>query len=264
MKKNELMTGDIVVMRSGLLGVVIRNAQEDYLLYQSNGLESLEDYDDDMNWLYGSGDDSDSVMLIYRNEYGAIGFNDFEDIEPIYERDYNWVRPTEEEIAAADAARIEKEAKDAELRIQEEEAIENNIAIISQFYYGNRTGTEISRDHIDFFLRGHQGYYRPEDIEDVVRKTTLVPGTDDIVIVYDQAQEDRYVNVDFPEIYAQDGAKYLDRWGEELKMHVSCEIPEIGFKIHTRCFACRMDENGIFQSLEDTDVNKFIHYFPIK
>lgn len=263
MKKNKLMTGDIVVMRTGLLAVVIRNEKEDYLLFQNGGWESLDDYNDDMIYEYEP--DADAVMQVYRVPSGGISFSDYEDKEPIYERDYTWVKPTEEEMEiAVEAARIEREAKDAELRAQTEETRKNNIAIISQFYYGNRIGTEISRDRIDYFLRGYQDSYSPKGIEDVARKTILVPGTDNIVIVYDQVQEDRYVNVDFPAIYAQDGAKYLARWGEELKMHVSCEIPEIGFKIHTRCFACRMDENGVFQSLEDTDIDKFIHYFPVK
>ena len=263
MKKNELMTGDIVVMRSDLLAVVIRNEKEDYLLFQNGGWESLDDYNNDMVYVYDP--DDDAVMQVYRVSSGGISFSDYEDEDPIYERDYAWVKPTEEEMAvAAEAARSEREVKGNELRALAEEDRKNNISIISQFYYGNRTGTEINRDHIDYFLRGYQGDYRPEWIKDVVRKTVLVPGTDNVVIVYDQTQEERYVNVDFPEIYAQDGAKYLDRWGEELKMHVSCEIPEIGFKIHTRCFACRMDQNGVFQSLEDADVEKFIHYFPAK
>ena len=142
----------------------------------------------------------------------------------------------------------------------------NSIFVISQFFYGNRTGSKIERDWVDHFLRGHisrdpDGFM---DVQDVVRKTVRVPGSENIVVVYDQTQEDRYVNVEFPEIYAEDGAEYLARWGEELKMHVSCEIPEIGFKIHTRCFACRMDENGVLQSLEGDDYKQFVHYFPAR
>ncbi len=142
----------------------------------------------------------------------------------------------------------------------------NSIFIISQFFYGNRTGTEVERDWVDHFLRGHisREHYSPIDVQNVVRKTVRVPGSENIVIVYDQTQEDRYVNVEFPEIYAEDGAEYLARWGEELKMHVSCEIPKIDFKIHTRCFACRMDENGVLQSLEGDDYKQFIHYFPAR
>lgn len=141
---------------------------------------------------------------------------------------------------------------------------ENNISIIAQYFYGNRTGTQISRDHIDYFLRGNLSP-KPcdyKEVQDVVRKTICVPGSENIVIVYDQTQEDRYVNVEFPEMYAQYGAEYLESWGEKMKMHVSCEIPEIGFRIHTRCFACRMDESGALQSLEENDYKKFIHYFP--
>lgn len=142
----------------------------------------------------------------------------------------------------------------------------NTIAIITQHFYGNRTGTEIGLDWVDNFLRGQISceLFAPEDVQDVVRKTVRIPGSENIVIVYDQTQEDRYVNEIFPETYAREGAEYLERWGEELVMHVSCEIPEIGFKIHTRCFACRMDKNGILQSLEEDDYKQFIHYFPAR
>lgn len=146
------------------------------------------------------------------------------------------------------------------------ESKNNIIAIISQQFYGNRTGTEINRDHVDYFLRGNicAEDSCPEDIQDVVRKTVRVPGSPNIIIVYDQTQEVEYVNEEFPEIYARNGASYLAQWGEELQMHVSCEIPEIGFKIHTRCFACRMDDNGVLQSLEEDDYKYFIHYFPVR
>jgi len=143
---------------------------------------------------------------------------------------------------------------------------ENTIFIISQYFYGNRTGTEITLDWVDHFLRGQlcRELFGPEDVQDVVRKIVHVPGSENVVIVYDQTQEDLYVNEEFPRYYAEDGADYLARWGEELKMHVSCEIPEIGFKIHTRCFACRMNECGVLQSLEENDYKQFIHYFPVR
>ena len=142
---------------------------------------------------------------------------------------------------------------------------EDTIYVVAQQFCGNRTGTSIERARIDHFLRGHMSdIFGPKDVEDVVLKTVRVPGSDKIVIVYDQTQEEEYVNVEFPEIYAMSGASYKERWGEELKMPVSCEIPEIGFKIHTRCIACRMDENGVLQSLEKDDFEKFLHYFPEK
>ena len=142
----------------------------------------------------------------------------------------------------------------------------DRIFIISQVFYGNRTGTEVSRDEVDYFLRGEtdRKYFCPEDIRDVERRFVRIPGPGNIVIVYDRTQEDSYVNVEFPEAYARDGRHYKEVWGEELKMHVTCEIPEIGFTLHTRCFACRMDENGVLQSLERDDYKRFIHYFPVR
>ena len=56
----------------------------------------------------------------------------------------------------------------------------------------------------DAFLLGHTS---PVDFsktgEKVERKIVIVPGTDNLVIVYDQLQEDHYVNVKFPEQYAE-------------------------------------------------------------
>lgn len=140
----------------------------------------------------------------------------------------------------------------------------DKISIVSQFYYGCRTSTEIHRDRIDHFLRGHLSgeLCDSKSVQDVVRKFVCIPGFEHIVIVYDQTQENRYVNEEFPKIYERDGSVYFEQWGEELKMHVSCEIPEINFKIHTRCFACRINEDGIFQNLEKGDYKQFIHFFP--
>lgn len=72
------------------------------------------------------------------------------------------------------------------------------------------------------------------------------------------------VAVDFPELYAWHAEEYRKQTGKELTMHVSCEIPELNFRIHTRCFACRMDADGKLRSLEDGDGKLFIQYFPVK
>ena len=154
---------------------------------------------------------------------------------------------------------------ETKMRNQMAEARRERIYIISQLFYGNRTGTEISREHVGHFLRGYIGdCCDSEAVKDVNCQIVHVPNSENVVIVYDQTQEDQYVNVEFPKLYAQEGADYMKHWGEQLKMHVSCEIPEIGLKIHTRCFACRIDENGILQSLEEGDEAVFMHYFPVR
>ena len=73
--------------------------------------------------------------------------------------------------------------------------------------------------------------------------------------------EDEYVNETFPRYYERDAEEYKKRTGKELAMYVSCEIPEINLTLHTRCFACRIDESGELQSLENGDGEKFIEYF---
>ena len=244
MKKNDLMTGDIVVMRSGILGVVIRSSGENYLMYQNNGWESLEDYDDDMNWIYASDDASDAVMQVFRNEYGAIGFNDFEDIDPIYERDYTWTRPSEEEMTKAEAAaQARREATAVELNEQAEQLHANRISIIAQAFYGNRTGTEIRVESMDRFILG----YQTDDIsitEPIDRTVICLPGSDSLVLVYNKYKEE------------ERRARKEEAWvKDQYVIKPLASIPEMGLEIYSRCIACRMTASGEFQSIEDEDLD---------
>lgn len=140
----------------------------------------------------------------------------------------------------------------------------DRIFIVAQQFYGNRTGTEINREDINYFLKGilSPELFSGED-KTVDRKVVRVPNTDNIVIVYDQNQEDYYVNVKFPKQYESNAAKYKEHTGREFTMQVSCRIPELDFEIHTRCFACRIDENGEFQSLEKGDGEKIVRFFTV-
>ena len=121
--------------------------------------------------------------------------------------------------------------------------MKNNINIIAQGFYGNRVATEIKRENVKFFLAGILSpELFPGEDEAVDLKIVNVPGAENIVIVYDQNQEN-------------------DRIDDEEAEYITCEIPDISFKLHTRCFACRIDENGILQSLKFGDAEKFIEYF---
>ena len=140
----------------------------------------------------------------------------------------------------------------------------NTIRIITQGFYGNRVATEIERENVNFFLKGILSpELFPDEDKKVNRKIVKVPSTDNIVIVYDQNKEDRYVNETFSEIHKRSGEEYKEHTGKEMTMYVSCEIPEIDLTLHTRCFACRIDENGELQSLENGDSKYFIDYFTI-
>ncbi|MDO4479407.1 MAG: hypothetical protein Q4B73_10320 [Lachnospiraceae bacterium] len=140
---------------------------------------------------------------------------------------------------------------------------DDTIYIVSQYFYGNRTGTTIARDEVEYFVRVPLADYESEKEEfaDLDIRIIPVPCTDNLVILYDQTAEDRYINIEFPEHYAEYGSYYKEKFGEEYTMHVACYIPEIDFTIHTRCIACRIDENGVYQSLQGEDFDYFMHYF---
>lgn len=146
-----------------------------------------------------------------------------------------------------------------------EKMTEGTIEIIAQCFYGNRTGTNVKPENIDAFLKGWTDvqYYDPET-EPVNRKLIHVPADENVVIVYDRIEEENYLTVEFPETYELIGKSYKEGTGRELTPYVSCHIPELDITLHTRCFACRIDENGNFCSLRPGDVRKFIDYFPVK
>lgn len=241
MTKKDLMTGDIIVNRSGYLGVILKD--EDTVLYQTIGSDYLSDFNDDLSF-----DDEDyrdgDIMQVYRG-------NTFLDVEnnedePFYQRDYHWHRPSaEERVAHEKALEEERQKKLADIRASEQMKENDKIFIVAQCFYGNRTGVEIKRADVDLFLLG---YTSSVDLsltgETVDRKVVKVPGTDNVVIVYDQNQENENVT-------------------EGHTNNVSCKIPEIDFEIHTRCFACRIDGNGELQSLENDDGETLVEYLPI-
>ena len=241
MTKKDLLTGDIIVNRSGYLGVVLKN--EDTILYQLIGSDSLSEFNDDLTF-----DDEDyrdgDIMQVYRDS----SFFDVDNNEdcPIFQRDYLWHRPSKEEREAHEKAiEEERQKKLAEIRASEQSEQDNKIFIVAQYFYGNRTGLEIKRTDVDSFLLG---YTSSVDLsltsETVDRKIVRVPSADNVVIVYDQKQENENI-------------------AEGHINNVSCKIPEIDFEIHTRCFACRIDGNGELKSLENGDGEKFIGYFTV-
>lgn len=261
MTKKDLMTGDIIVNRSGYLGVILKD--EDKVLYQTIGYDMLYDFNDDLTF-----DDEDyrdgDIMEVYRDA-SFLGVDNEEDAV-IYQRDYNWHRPTVEEREACEKALEEERQKRLEeMRKAAQVKHDDFIFIVAQCFYGNRTGLEIEREGSDAFLLGHTSLVDfSQTGEKIERKIVRVPSTDNIVIVYDQLQEDHYVNVKFPEQHAEHAEEYKEHTGREFTMQVTCKIPEIDFEIHTRCFACRIDENGELHSLENGDGEKFIDYFPVR
>ena len=62
------------------------------------------------------------------------------------------------------------------------------ISIISQAFYGNRTGTEIRRENIDRFILGD--LTDDFDVTEPVDRTIIhLPGSDNLVLIYNKYQE---------------------------------------------------------------------------
>ena len=251
MKLNELKTGDIVVTRYGTRGVVIRDGSNEYILYQDSGCDFFWDFNEDMTWEYD--EEEWDIMRVYRDYFnGVITFIDFEDAYLVYDRDSSWVMPTEEEVETkAEANRIKREQEEEERRKRAAEAAkdkeDNYIRIIAQAFYGNRTVTEIDKEDVDTFIMGiHDKSLRP--MYDTDRTIVRVPGTDDLVIIYNKYREERQL-------------EYGRRLAEEgINIKPLAVIPEEGIEIYSCCIVCRMNEDGELESLQYEDLDKCLEY----
>ena len=126
-----------------------------------------------------------------------------------------------------------------------------NILIVAQAFYGNRTVTEICEDEMDRFILG----YLSNELtitEKIDRSIIHVPGSDNIVFVYNKYEEEKS---------REDRDRFLEEDNWEMKP--LAVIPEMDIKLYSRCIACRLNEDGKFESLEDEDFIKFMHYLTV-
>ena len=254
MTKKNLLTGDIVVLRNGNVAVVIQNEKEEYLLFQSGGWESLDDYSEDMVYLYSDADEVDAIMKVYRSVSSGISFSDFEEEALIFERDLTWEENSEDNTASFTVTSYQRMAHENQ-----------KIHIVAQQFYGNGTHTTIDLADVDYFLRGIlEPQLFPHNADSVIRKVVRIPNNEHIAVVYDQHQEALYVNDEFPAYYASEAQAYRDVTGHELTMPVTCKIPEIGLELHTRCFVCRVDAHNQLCSLESSDIQIVNRYLTLE
>ncbi len=122
------------------------------------------------------------------------------------------------------------------------------IFIISQAFYGNRTGTEIRRENIDRFILGYQS----DDLavtEPVDRTIIHLPGSDNLVLIYNKYQEEE--RLEFKErAYREDN----------YAIKPLAAIPELNLKVYSRCIVCRMNAAGGFESLDKDDFEIWDRY----
>lgn len=115
------------------------------------------------------------------------------------------------------------------------------ICIISQAFYGNRTGTEIRRENIDRFILGYQSDALVVT-EPIDRTIIRLPGSDNLVLIYNKYQEEERLKV-------KERALREDNY--ILKPLAS--IPELNIEVYNRCIVCRMNADGVFESVCESD-----------
>lgn len=124
----------------------------------------------------------------------------------------------------------------------------NEIRIMAQGFYGNRTVTEVNKNELDNFILGHMD--NPSVVEEKIDRTIIhVPNIDNVVIVYNKYQEEE-------ELKRKE--ELLKEKNYELKPLVV--IPEENIVLYSRCFACRIDERGELVSLEEDDIKSLVNY----
>lgn len=238
--KKDLKTGDIVVLRDRGLGVVI--LEKEVILYQNVGMNYLDDYEDDLLYDNLMQEPELDIMEVLRGWHDSpISFLDPYDGKLVFQRkdDVGFIEkreitqePVEEDYAAADVTRQDSDS----------------LVILAQAFYGNRTQTYISPEDMDRFILGYLD--SSLEVREPVDRTIIhIPGSDDLVLVYNKYQE-------------EDSLKEREQIlkEEHYEMKPLAVIPEIGLKLYSRCIALRMNEDGSFSSLQDGDGRILVKY----
>lgn len=122
------------------------------------------------------------------------------------------------------------------------------ITILSQAFYGNRTLTEIKVIDMDRFILG----YLDDSInltKPVDRTIVRIPGADNLVLVYNNYEEQKAV---------EDKEK-LFRESDCIQKPLAT-IPELNLELYSRCILVRRENDGTFTSLQDGDIMKADKY----
>ena len=122
------------------------------------------------------------------------------------------------------------------------------LIILAQAFYGNRTMTEIRPEDMDRFVLGYLDSSL-EISEPIDRTVVRIPGSDNLVLVYNRYQEEERL---------KEGEKLLREENYEIKP--LAVIPEINLTLYSRCIALRMNEDGSFASLQEGDSRILVKY----
>ena len=134
---------------------------------------------------------------------------------------------------------------------------ENKIPVLIQGFYGNRTVTLVAPEHFDEYMLGcldHELFMKSYNKGTVKVDRTIVrlPGTENLVLVYNKYQEEEALNS------LQEFIQELRR--TDSRYNPTAVIPELGLVLYSRCIVCRMNENGELSGIEAGDTEKAVKY----
>jgi hypothetical protein len=115
----------------------------------------------------------------------------------------------------------------------------NLLRIMVQGFYGNRTMTEICKEDMDAFILGYMDNSLPIT-EEIDRTIVHIPNTENLVVIYNKYQEESAKNSECKSLAI---------------------VPVNNTEIYSRCIACRMNNDGEFESLQNDDCNIIKKYF---
>ena len=134
---------------------------------------------------------------------------------------------------------------------------ENKIPVLIQGFYGNRTVTLVAPEHFDEYMLGcldHELFMKSynKGREKIDRTIVRLPGTENLVLVYNKYQEEEALNS------LQEFIQELRR--TDSRYNPTAVIPELGLVLYSRCIVCRMNENGELSGIEAGDTEKAVKY----
>ena len=236
--KKDLRNGDIVVTRSGEPGVAILD--KEIIIYQNDGFDMFELFTDDLM----SNDDvrQCDIMKVYQED-SLFGFLDLDGMIPVFER---------EEDDSTIRRSVQPESNPVLQLVKKETAWKKRILITAQAIYGNRTITRIKEEDMDPFILGYLDASLFSDKEKIDRTQIPIPGTDNLVLVYNKYQEEESIQ-----------RKEKLRKEKGINMQPLAVIPEMGLVLYSRCIVCRTNEKGEYEDLQEDDFIKFMQYLTL-
>ena len=227
--RNDLKTGDIVVLRDKLVGLVI--TQENAIIYPSSGYDEIDmNFNDDLTSI---DEDAYDIVRVYRSMgYGALGYTNYEE-----DGDLVFESPTADEQPQPIQRPQPPESPKCKL-----------ATVLAQAFYGNRVIMEVCADDdlldLKKLISGIVSGNGSLALQNGGIDLEFIPLAENVAVVYDKIAE----------------AKMLKR--DNLKKYKPlCKIPEKNIIIYSRCALCRFKSENKLESLKSDDIELVKDYF---